>query len=164
MYSFDDVQLSFCLFSFIVFIENDLKIICCFFVLVPVTNGNEDSRNTFLSSSLQKTPSTDGSSKEETPVKKETNELKENLNRSTSKNILDEERSESEQNKQLTPDVSEEKREETSPGTLSSALNPEANAFVILPTTKIESAQSISTGDESDDENEPSDTPVSTGK
>jgi hypothetical protein len=130
---FNDIQFYFLiLFSFK---EKYLKIICFLFfsILVPVKDGKEENTNTFLSSSLQQSPSTDDSPQEEIPV---IEKLKEN----------------------------KEEEKEIQPCTPSSGLNPEATPFFALPTTKTENAQSISTGDESDDENESSKTSVTSGK
>ena len=58
----------------------------------------------------------------------------------------------------------EEEQHEITPITPSSGLNPEATPFLALSTAKIESTQSISTGDESDDENDSNETPITSGK
>jgi hypothetical protein len=143
-----------------------LKIIyLVFFVSVPVKNGEEESTNTFISSSLQQSPSTDGSTKEEIPV------TEENANLVISTIVPDDEHKEIEQNKQLISEVSEEKKDEeeeqrqqVTPVSPLCSLNPEASPFVVVSTNKIASTQSISTGDESDDENDSNETPVSSGK
>jgi hypothetical protein len=161
---FNDIQFYFLiLFSFK---EKYLKIICFLFfsILVPVKDGKEENTNTFLSSSLQQSPSTDDSPQEEIPV---IEKLKENINQTISTIIPDEEHQEIEESEQSTPNLSEENKEEEKeiqPCTPSSGLNPEATPFFALPTTKTENAQSISTGDESDDENESSKTSVTSGK
>jgi hypothetical protein len=144
-----------------------LKIICfLFLVLVPVKNGKEDNTNTFLSSSLQKSPT-----KEEISVIQETNASKESINQTVSTIVPDEELSQIEQNKPTILDETEKKEEqqqqpqnEITPSTSSSALNPDATPFVGTSTPKIEGTQSISSGDESDDEKETSETPATTGK
>ncbi len=135
-------------------------------------NGEEESTNTFLSSSLQQSPSTESSAKEEIPVIEETNASKENVNQIISTNVPDDDHNEIEPNKELISDVSDEKKEEEeeqrlqqiTPVTPSSTLNPDANPFLALSTAKIESTQSISSGDESDDEKDSNETPISSGK
>ncbi|CAF4326123.1 unnamed protein product, partial [Adineta steineri] len=137
-----------------------------------VKNEKEDIANTFLSSSLQQSPfTTDGSTRDKTPIIEETNVLKE---------ITNEEQNENEQNKQSPLDIAamekkeeeEEKEEEkneketktSTPVTPSSALNPDANPFVTVSRNENEIIQSISTGDESDDEKDSNDTPITSGK
>jgi hypothetical protein len=118
-----------------------------------VKDGKEESTNTFISSSLQQSPSTDSSTQEETPVIEKTNALKENINQTISTIVPDEE---------STSDISKEQKE-IMPITPSVDLNPDATPFVALSTSKIVSTQSISTGDESDDEDS-NETPVTSGK
>lgn len=133
------------------------------YVLVPVNNENEENTNTFLSSSLQKSPSTDSSSREEIPVKEKANESKEIINQTVSTIVLEQERNEIEQNEESTPDLSEEQKE-TTPVTPSSGLNPEATPFFVRSSSQIENIHSISTGNESDDENDSNETPITSGK
>ncbi|CAF1252283.1 unnamed protein product [Adineta steineri] len=133
-----------------------------------VKNEKEDIANTFLSSSLQQSPfTTDGSTREKTPIIEETNVLKE---------ITNEEQNENEQNKQSPLDIAamekkeeqeeeeEEKNEKetktSTPVTPSSALNPDATPFITVSRNGNENIQSVSTGDESDDEKDSNDTPI----
>ncbi|CAF0984259.1 unnamed protein product [Rotaria sordida] len=130
---------------------------------VPVKNTNEESTNTFLSSSLQQTSSSDDSTKEETSVIDEIKPLKENINQTISTIIPNEESNEIVLAKQSISNVFEEKKEEKSEltcSTPSSALNPDATPFAVLSTIKTNSNQSISTGDESDDEIDSNETPT----
>ncbi|CAF3479713.1 unnamed protein product [Rotaria sp. Silwood1] len=127
---------------------------------VPVKNTTEEHTNTFLSLSLQQTPSTDDddSTKEETPIIDEIKPLKENIDQTISTITGNDELDEIQLDKQTIPDISEEKKEEHNEltcSTPSSALNPDATPFVGLSTIKTDSNQSLSSGDESDDEIEP---------
>lgn len=139
-----------------------LKIICFLFfsVLVQAKDGKEESTNTFLSSSLQQSPSNDSPTKEEISVIEKSKEI---INQTISTIVADEEHHEIEQNEQSTPDISEEQKEIMCITPLS-GLNPEAAPFVAPSTVKIERTESISTGDESDDENDSNETPITTGK
>ncbi len=119
-------------------------------------NGKEESTNTFLSSSLQQSSSTGSSTGEETPVK-------EKVNQTISTIVPDEVHMAIEQNEPSTPDLSEEQKEIVST-TPSSGLNPEAIPFVAPTIIKIESTQSMSSGDESDDEHDSNETPITSGK
>ncbi len=156
MGSFNDIQLN-CRFWF--FFHRKLvqdNFFFFFFVVVPV---KDESANTFLSSSLQKSPSatTNGLTREETLV----------INQTISPVVADDDKDEIEQNKPTVSDVGEEHKEErkhSTPVTPLSALNPEATPFFTLPTNNIESTRSTSTGDESDDENDSNETPISSGK
>ncbi|CAF5050330.1 unnamed protein product, partial [Rotaria magnacalcarata] len=77
---------------------------------IPVKNEKEQRPNPFLSSSLQRTPSTDRSTQEETtPALEEAKPLQENNNQTTSSIISNNEPNEIELNKQSTPDVSKQK-------------------------------------------------------
>jgi hypothetical protein len=76
-----------------------------------VKNGEEESTNTFLSSSLQQSPSTESSAKEEIPVIEETNASKENVNQIISTNVPDDDHNEIEPNKELISFVSDENKE-----------------------------------------------------
>jgi len=151
----------FVLFSRKLFEDNQFSF---FSVLVPAQDGKEESTNTFLSSSLQQSPSNDSLTKEEIPVVEKSKEI---INQTISTIVADEEHHEIEQNEQSTPDISEENKEESKEImciTPSSGLNPEATPFVGLSTVKVERTQSTSTGDESDDEHDSNETPVTTGK
>ncbi len=117
-------------------------------------NGNEESPNTFLSSSLQKSPSTDSSSKEIT------NESKEMINQTVSTIVHEQEPNVIKRNEESTPDLLEERKAMT-PVTPSSSLNPEAAPFFVRSSSKIDST---STGNESDDENGSKETPITSGK
>ncbi len=122
----------------------------------------EESTNTFLSSSLQQSPSTDSSTQEETPIIEKTNALKEHINQTISTIIPDEEL-----NEQSTSDISEDNKDEQKEIILitpSSDLNPDATPFIIPSTDTIVRTESVSTGDESDDEDDSNETPVTTGK
>ncbi|CAF3111343.1 unnamed protein product [Rotaria socialis] len=132
---------------------------------IPVKNEKEQHPNPFLSSSLQRTPSTDRSTKEETtPALEEVKPLQENNNQTTSSIISNNEPNEIELNKQSTLDVSQEKKEEheqfDGTTTPSSSLNPDATPFVIFSTSKTDTNQSTSTGNESDDEIDSNETPA----
>ncbi len=89
------------------------------------------------------------------------------INQTISPVVADDDKDEIEQNKPTVSDVGEEQKEErkhSTPVTPLSALNPEATPFFTLPTNNIESTRSTSTGDESDDENDSNETPISSGK
>ena len=117
-------------------------------------NGNEESTNTFLSSSLQKSPSTDSSLKEET---------KEIINQTISTIVREQESNVIQRNQEPTPDLSDVQKAKT-PTTPPSSLNPEATPFFARSSSKIESTHSTSTGNESDDENDSDETPITSGK
>ena len=134
----------------------------CFFCssLVPVTDGQNESANTLLSS-FQRSPSTDNSTQEMINISKENGS-------ETLSTIIPEQKPHSiERHEQLTPNLSEEpKKPSTSntPPSSSSELNPEATPFSLQSTNNIDRVQSISTGDDSDDESDSNETPVTSGK
>jgi hypothetical protein len=106
---------------------------------------------------LQKSPSTDSSSKEIT------NESKEMINQTVSTIIHEQEPNVIKRNEESTPDLLEERKAMT-PVTPSSGLNPEAAPFFVRSSSKIGSTHSTSTGNESDDENDSKETPITSGK
>jgi hypothetical protein len=119
-----------------------------------VKNTNEESTNTFLSSSLQKSPSTDSSSKED---------AKEIINQTISTIVREQESNAIQRNQEPTPDLSDRQKAQT-PTSPPSSLNPDAVPFFARSSSKIESTHSTSTGNESDDENESNETPITSGK
>lgn len=135
------------------------------FILVPIKTDKDENTNTFLSSSLQKTPSSDQSIQEKTtPVSEEIKPLQEDNNNQTISSIV----SNDVQNEMefKNPSISEksEQKKEIISSTPSAALNPDATPFVLLPASKLDENQSISTGEETDDEIDSNDTPVTSGK
>ena len=91
------------------------------------------------------------------------NTLKENVDETISTIILEEKLHPIEQS---TPNLSEEQKDKLSITPSSSlGLNPEATPFFAEPTNgNIEHAESISTGNESDDESDSNETPATSSK
>lgn len=154
-----------------------MKIILFYFsILVPVKNdqteeNEEETTNTFLSASLQQSSSSDSLAQDEIPISEKS---KENINQTISTIIPDRERKEIEENELSTPNLSEENKgeeeeqqqpkEEPVSSTPSSGLNPEAPPFFVSSAMQVEHKESQSTGDESDDENESSETAITSGR
>lgn len=125
---------------------------------MSVKNGKNESTNTFLSSSLQKSPPTDSPLREEI-----LSPPTENINETISTILPEQKLNDIERDGQSTPDLLEEQKEAT-PATPSSGLNPEATPFFVERVGNTERIQSISTGDESDDETDSNETPVTSGR
>ncbi|UJR28510.1 hypothetical protein I4U23_009748 [Adineta vaga] len=126
---------------------------------VPRKVEQEECTDTFLSFSLEQSSSTINESiRDKTPV------LEENIDQTKSSTIDNGEQHEPEQNQQVIYDiVIEEKLTESkvnTPITPSSTLNPEATPFGLLLTNEIVKTESLSTGDESDDEKDSIKTPI----
>lgn len=132
---------------------------------MPVKDDKQELTNTFLSSSLQQSSSNDSASPENRSTKEDTQVLNDSVHQAISLVSLDEEQNQIEENKQLSFDTSieqQEKQRESTPVISLSVLRPNAAPFVSLSATEVN--QSISTGDESDDENDSNESPITSGK
>lgn len=136
-----------------------LTFIVFFLLVAPTIDNNEkEETNVFLSSSLQQSsPSENQPSKDQD----ESVIVQETIDQTISTIILEED------SVPVPTNVIEEPEQEKSivlSSSSSSSLNPDATPFPApIEKTNIEKEQVLSTGDESDDENDSNDTPISTG-
>lgn len=128
--------------------------------LAPIINNendeNKEDTNVFLSSSLQQSsPPIESPSKDED----QSNIIKETIDQTISTIVLEEE------SEPIPSNVIKEEEEEKQivSSTPSSSLNPDAIPFFAPIEDDIKKEPSISTGDESDDEVDSNDTPISSG-